>query len=57
MLSLSLKEFLTFIEGAIYDDPELNKQKLSLWKMLKTGYNNIGKDEVEIDRVHKEQRT
>lgn len=30
---------------------------MSLWKRLKTGYSNIGKEEAEIDRVHLAQRT
>ena len=57
MYSCSLKEYLLFLEGAIYDDPDTRRERLSLWKRLKTGYRNIGKEEAEIDRVHLEQRT
>jgi len=47
LLSCSLKEFLEFIEGTIYDDPKLLIQRKSLWALLKDGYHAIGVEENE----------
>jgi len=42
---------LTFVEGTIYDDPELLIEKKSLWKMLKDSPRAIGADEVVLEKI------
>ena len=42
LCSCALKDYLTFLEGVIYDDPERNKQKKEVWRMFKDAYNRIG---------------
>jgi hypothetical protein len=50
MCSCSLKDFLSFIEGTIYDDPAALIQKKTLWRMLKESPQAIGADEVELEK-------
>jgi hypothetical protein len=56
MCSCSLKDFLTFIEATIYDDPAKLVAKKSLWKLLKDSPQAIGADEIELERKRAAER-
>jgi hypothetical protein len=56
LCSCSLKEFLTFVEGTIYDDPALLIEKKSLWKLLKDSPRAIGADEAVLEKTREAER-
>ena len=48
---------MTFIEDTIYTDPSLRKETKSYWKMLKSSFHAIGKEQEEIDRIREVENT